>query len=120
MMLAADDSLAEMRARSRFGIAIAAMIKMIATTISNSISEKPELGRACALEPIVPTLERNQTASMLNREETSLDRSRLSRLSHRSPYCAATNGYHSSLPARYVYNFAELARTLTFERSSSL
>src|SRR5580704_1634442 len=30
-----------MRARSRFGIAMAAMIKMIATTISNSISEKP-------------------------------------------------------------------------------
>jgi hypothetical protein len=30
-----------MRARSRFGIAIAAMIKMIATTINNSIKEKP-------------------------------------------------------------------------------
>jgi hypothetical protein len=30
-----------MRARSKFGIAIAAMIRMIATTISNSISEKP-------------------------------------------------------------------------------
>src|SRR5438046_10526196 len=79
-----------MRARSRFGIAIAAMIKMIATTMSNSINEKPELARACALEPFVPTLERNQTASMLNREETSLDRSRLSRLFHQSPYCAAT------------------------------
>src|SRR5690348_18360662 len=39
--LAADDSLAAMRARSRFGIAMAAMIRMIATTISNSISEKP-------------------------------------------------------------------------------
>jgi hypothetical protein len=37
----AEDSLAAMRARNRFGIAIAAMIKMIATTISNSISEKP-------------------------------------------------------------------------------
>src|ERR1700685_2555178 len=37
----ADASLAAMRARSKFGIAIAAMIKMIATTISNSISEKP-------------------------------------------------------------------------------
>src|SRR5436190_15222290 len=44
-----------MRARSRFGIAIAAMIKMIATTISNSINEKPDLARARALEPIVPT-----------------------------------------------------------------
>src|SRR5690348_1905857 len=30
-----------MRERSRLGIAMAAMIKMIATTISNSISEKP-------------------------------------------------------------------------------
>src|SRR5437899_9248458 len=33
----ADDSLAAMRARSKFGIAIAAMIRMIATTISSSI-----------------------------------------------------------------------------------
>src|SRR5581483_2876662 len=39
--LAADDSLAAIRARSRFGMAMAAMIRMIATTISNSISEKP-------------------------------------------------------------------------------
>ena len=31
MVLAADDSLAAMRARSKFGIAIAAMIRMIAT-----------------------------------------------------------------------------------------
>ena len=54
----AADSLAEMRARSRFGIAIAAMIKMIATTISNSINEKPELARARALEPIVPAFEK--------------------------------------------------------------
>jgi hypothetical protein len=30
-----------MRERSKFGIAIAAMIKMIATTMSSSISEKP-------------------------------------------------------------------------------
>src|SRR5450631_3213743 len=37
----ADDSLAAMRARSKFGMAIAAMIRMMATTISNSISEKP-------------------------------------------------------------------------------
>src|SRR5437867_8238118 len=39
--LAAADSLADMRARSKFGMAIAAIIKMIATTISNSINEKP-------------------------------------------------------------------------------
>src|SRR5271156_776707 len=38
---AAAESLAAMRARRRFGIAIAAMIRMMATTINNSISEKP-------------------------------------------------------------------------------
>jgi len=38
---AAEDSFAAAFERSRFGIAIAAMIKMIATTISNSINEKP-------------------------------------------------------------------------------
>src|SRR5438477_1343648 len=38
---AAEDSFAAILARSRFGMAIAAMIKMIATTISNSINEKP-------------------------------------------------------------------------------
>jgi fructose-specific phosphotransferase system IIC component len=37
----AEASFAAMRERIRFGIAMAAMIKMIATTISNSISEKP-------------------------------------------------------------------------------
>jgi hypothetical protein len=37
----ADASFAAIRARSRFGMAIAAMIRMIATTINNSISEKP-------------------------------------------------------------------------------
>src|ERR1700730_11812055 len=41
MEAAADASLAAMRARSKFGIAIAAMIRMIATPISNSINEKP-------------------------------------------------------------------------------
>src|ERR1700691_4911968 len=38
---AADESLAAIRARSRLGIAMAAMIRMMATTISSSISEKP-------------------------------------------------------------------------------
>src|SRR5215467_12219914 len=37
----AEASLAAIRERSRLGIAIAAMIKMIATTMSNSINEKP-------------------------------------------------------------------------------
>src|SRR5229473_1528548 len=38
---AADDVLAAILARIRLGMAIAAMIRMIATTISSSISEKP-------------------------------------------------------------------------------
>jgi len=38
---AAEDSLAAMRARNRFGIATAAIIRMIATTIRSSIKEKP-------------------------------------------------------------------------------
>src|ERR1700722_12522301 len=37
----AEASLAAIRERSKFGIAIAAMMRMIATTINNSISEKP-------------------------------------------------------------------------------
>ena len=37
----AEDSLAAIFARRRFGIAIAAIIKMIATTIKSSIKEKP-------------------------------------------------------------------------------
>ena len=37
----AEDWLAAIRDRSRLGIAMAAMIRMIATTISNSISENP-------------------------------------------------------------------------------
>jgi hypothetical protein len=36
-----DASFAEMRARNRLGIAIAAMTKIMATTMSNSISENP-------------------------------------------------------------------------------
>jgi len=41
MVLAAAESLADILERSRFGIAMAAMIRMIATTISSSINEKP-------------------------------------------------------------------------------
>src|SRR6202043_601865 len=41
MEAAAEESFAAMRARIRFGIAMAAMISMIATTIRSSISEKP-------------------------------------------------------------------------------
>src|SRR2546429_2942154 len=37
----AEASFAAIRDRSRFGMAMAAMIRMIATTISNSIREKP-------------------------------------------------------------------------------
>jgi hypothetical protein len=39
--LAAEASFAAMRARSRLGIAIEAIIKMIETTISNSTRENP-------------------------------------------------------------------------------
>src|SRR5207248_4975708 len=38
---APEDSLAAILARNRFGMAIAAMIRMIATTIKSSINEKP-------------------------------------------------------------------------------
>jgi hypothetical protein len=41
MEATAEDSLAAIFERIKFGIAIAAMIRMIATTISNSISENP-------------------------------------------------------------------------------
>src|SRR5437660_14993 len=41
--LAAEDSLAAILARKKLGMAIAAMIKMIATTMSSSIREKPRL-----------------------------------------------------------------------------
>ena len=37
----ADASCADMRARIRFGIAIAAIIKMMPTAINNSTSENP-------------------------------------------------------------------------------
>jgi hypothetical protein len=37
----AEASLAAILERSSFGMAMAAMIKMIATTINNSINEKP-------------------------------------------------------------------------------
>src|SRR5260370_25925081 len=37
----ADDSLAAIFERSKFGMAIAAIIRIMATTISNSIREKP-------------------------------------------------------------------------------
>src|SRR5512146_3332520 len=37
----AEDSLAEIRARIKLGMAMAATMRMIATTISNSINENP-------------------------------------------------------------------------------
>jgi hypothetical protein len=46
----ADASFAAIRDRSKLGIAIAAMIKMIATTISNSIKEKPLTEVGCSFE----------------------------------------------------------------------
>src|SRR6516225_6191809 len=49
---AAEDSLADILARIKFGIAMAAMIRMIATTISNSISEKPSALLCCTFDLI--------------------------------------------------------------------
>src|ERR1700736_5400159 len=48
---AAEESLAAIRARIKFGIAIAAMIRIIATTISSSISEKPFCFRIARSSP---------------------------------------------------------------------
>jgi hypothetical protein len=41
MLAAAEDSLADILARTKLGMAIAAMVRIIATTINSSISEKP-------------------------------------------------------------------------------
>src|SRR5215831_17485255 len=61
----ADDSLADIRARIRFGMAIAAMIRMIATTISNSINEKPFCFRIyCVLAGNVAGVPRPQADSI--------------------------------------------------------
>src|SRR5690242_2801048 len=48
----AEASFAAMRERSKLGMAIAAMINMIATTISNSINEKPFCLRICLSSPV--------------------------------------------------------------------
>ncbi len=45
---------AAIRARSRLGIAIAAMIRMIPTTIRSSINENPLLCRIFAASPLAP------------------------------------------------------------------
>ena len=47
MVLAAAESFAATRERSKFGMAMAAMIRMMATTISSSINEKPFCLRIC-------------------------------------------------------------------------
>jgi hypothetical protein len=47
MEATADASLAAIFERNRFGIAMAAMIKMTATTINNSINEKPFCLQVC-------------------------------------------------------------------------
>src|SRR5437660_11930734 len=52
MLLAAAESLADIFDRSRLGIAIAAMIRMLATTISSSINEKPFCLRIFNLSPL--------------------------------------------------------------------
>src|SRR5579871_4926427 len=65
----ADDSLAAMRARSKFGIAMAAMIRMIATTISSSISEKP----FCLRISIVPLGLLSLVKSLVTNDAVVLD-----------------------------------------------
>jgi hypothetical protein len=50
MEAVADPSLAARRALNKFGMAIAAMIKMIATTINNSINENPLLFFVLAID----------------------------------------------------------------------
>jgi hypothetical protein len=59
--LTAEDSLAAMRARNKLGIAIAAIIRMIATTINNSIRENP-LFRLMVASLTIPEL-RTMSAS---------------------------------------------------------
>src|SRR5580692_9186809 len=56
---AADESLAAILARIKLGIAIAAMIRMIATTISSSINEKP----LCFCIGLLSPLNRNSDPS---------------------------------------------------------
>jgi hypothetical protein len=60
----ADASLAAMRDRRRLGIAMAAMIRMIATTINSSMSEKP----LCFLVPILSEM---GTVTLLHVESRS-------------------------------------------------
>src|SRR5690349_25069677 len=50
----AEASLAEILARNRLGIAMAAMIRIIATTINSSIREKPLLCLECFITSRVP------------------------------------------------------------------
>jgi hypothetical protein len=49
MLFTAEDSFAAIFARRRFGIAIAAMMRMIATTIRSSIRENPFASRRLAV-----------------------------------------------------------------------
>ena len=57
--LTADASFAAMRARSKLGIAMAAMIRIIATTISSSISEKPLFLRICFAPGLATPMTKN-------------------------------------------------------------
>jgi hypothetical protein len=52
---AADDSLAEIRARSKFGTAMAAITRIMATTMSSSMRENP----LCFRIFVVPISPRN-------------------------------------------------------------
>src|SRR6516164_3608269 len=52
----ADAWLAAIRERNRLGIAMAAIIKIIATTINNSISEKPRESFLISLPPVLRSI----------------------------------------------------------------
>jgi len=61
----ADASFADILLRRKFGIAIAAMTRMIATTISNSMSENPDCLRTRVFSPAAHILRRRNTLSYI-------------------------------------------------------
>jgi hypothetical protein len=61
----ADDSLAEILARIKLGMAIAAMIKMMATTTNSSIKENPDCRTLIAAVSMAQNANRYQGAELL-------------------------------------------------------
>src|SRR5450631_2273030 len=71
-LAAADDSLAAILARSRFGIAIAAINRMIATTISSSINENPFCFRISAFQSVAIAKNRTSHYFLMHAQGRSL------------------------------------------------